>query len=128
MTRILRGVGAVVLMASASTFLLQSWSSGTDIQRYCTLLGLTAVLSLTGFFCSLGIRENKAARTLLSLTLALIPIHTAILGGFLYSRFALDIRLAKIPSLSVWVAPSDLADSMASFHAVGRERSNTCAP
>lgn len=109
LTKILRAVGAIVLIASASTFLLQSWESGTDIQRYLTLLGLTAALSLVGFFCSLGIRENKAARTLLSLTLAFIPIHGAILGGLLYSRFAWDIRLGRIPQFSLWVAPSDLA-------------------
>ena len=44
LTRILRTIGAGVLIASASSFLVHQWEAGNDIQRYLALLAHTAVL------------------------------------------------------------------------------------
>jgi hypothetical protein len=106
LSQILRVLGAVVLIASASTFLIQRWEGGNDIQRYLTLLAHTAMLSVAGFFCGIGIKESKGARTFLGLVLAEIPIHFGVLGGLLYSRFAWDGMAQQIPSYASWVAPS----------------------
>jgi len=106
LTKILRGVGSLVLVASAATFLLQRWSAGNDIQRYFALLALTVVLSGAGFLCGLGIKETKGARTFLGLSLAVVPIHFAVLGGLIYSRFALDATHGWIPNYALWAAPS----------------------
>ena len=41
LSRILRGIGAAALIAAASTFLLQHWETGGDLQRYYALLAHT---------------------------------------------------------------------------------------
>ena len=41
----LRAIGAVLVVAATSTFMLQQWTDGNDIVRYLTLLALTATLT-----------------------------------------------------------------------------------
>ncbi len=109
LSQVLRGVGAIVLVTAASTFLLQSWQAGSGIQRYLTLLGLTVVVSLAAFVCGLGIRERKGARTLLGLVLAIVPIHFGVLAGLLYSQFSWDTGGGRVPPFAIWTAPSESA-------------------
>ena len=45
----LRILGAGVLLASMSVFLLQGWSEGNDIRRYLLLLAQTGLLGAAGF-------------------------------------------------------------------------------
>jgi hypothetical protein len=75
--------------------MLQQWSAGDDIIRYLTLLTLTATLTGAGLVCGLGIRESNAARTFLALVIASVPIHFAVLGGFVQSQFPLDLAYAR---------------------------------
>ena len=44
----LRILGAAVLVASMSVFLLQGWNEGNDINRYLLLLAQTGLLSAAG--------------------------------------------------------------------------------
>ncbi|MCG8592486.1 MAG: hypothetical protein MJE66_24615 [Proteobacteria bacterium] len=104
--RMLRGIGAAVLVASASTFLLQQWQAGSDITRYLTLLAQTGLLSAAGLFCGITLKESKGARTLLALTLATLPVHFAVLGGFVYSQFHWDAGPGSVPPYVSWVASS----------------------
>lgn len=115
-SRILRSVGAIIIVASASTFLFQRWAPGSDLQRYLLLLGFTAVLSLGGLFCGLRLQESKGARTLLGLTLTVAPINFAVMGALLFSQFSLDGPLVQLPGYATWVASSP---SMALLTAVG---------
>ena len=105
-TWLLRVIGALALIGSASTFLVQRWEEGNDVARYLSLLLHTGILSAAGFWCGVRIKESKGARTLLGLTLAVIPVHFAVLGGLVYSQLALDDFLHQVPTYVTWVAPS----------------------
>lgn len=105
-SQILRAIGALIIVASASTFLFQHWTPGNDLQRYLLLLGATGILSLGGLFCGLRLQESKGARTLLGLTLAVTPINFAIMGALLFSQFSWDEAFAKLPNYATWVATS----------------------
>ena len=86
----LRSLGAMLVVAATSTFMLQQWSDGSDVTRYLTLLALTALLAGAGFACGLGVRETRGARTFLELVIAAVPVHFAVLGGLLQSQFPWD--------------------------------------
>ncbi len=105
-SRVLRGIGAIIIIAAASTFLFQHWTPGNDLERYLLLLGFTSVLSASGLFCGLKLKESKGARTLLGLTLAVTPINFAIMGALLFSQFSWDGAFAKLPGYATWVATS----------------------
>ncbi len=109
LTRILRTIGAGVLIASASSFLVHQWEAGNDIQRYLALLAHTAVLCAAGFFYGLRIQDSKSARTFLAVAAALVPAHFCILGGLVYSQLSLDGGSAPVAQYATWVAPSPLA-------------------
>ena len=104
--RILRGLGALVLVASVSPFLVQQWSAGSDVARYLTLLGYSVLVGAAGIFCSLRLQENKGARTFLGVALLSLPVHGIVLGALVYSRFSLDGALRQLPAIATWQAPS----------------------
>ena len=109
LTRLLRGIGAAALIASASSFLVHQWEAGSDLQRYFALLAHTVALCAGGFFCGLRIRDSKSARTFLAVAAGLLPAHFCILGGLLYSQFSWDGGTLPVASYATWVAPSPLA-------------------
>src|SRR6478609_1457941 len=104
-TRALRIAGAALVVAAASTFMLQNWQAGNDLMRYAMLVGQSLLLAAGAYFVGLTVREGRSARTFLSLVLATIPASFAVLGGLLYSRFHLG-ELPPLPHYASWVAPS----------------------
>ncbi len=107
-SRLLRGVGALIIVVSAASFLFKHWTPGSDLQRYLFLLGFTVILSVGGLFCGLTLKESKGARTLLGLTLAVTPINFAVMAAFLYSQFSWDGPFSRLPDYATWVANSPL--------------------
>ncbi|HEU5074865.1 MAG TPA: hypothetical protein VFU02_11835 [Polyangiaceae bacterium] len=107
--RILRIVGGAFLIASASTFLLHRWEQGSDLIRYGMLLLHTVLLTAAALFCGLGVKESRGARTFLAITLSVVPINAAVLGGLVYSRFAQDSAHLMLAGNFLWVAPSGVA-------------------
>jgi hypothetical protein len=105
LTRALRIAGAVLVVASASTFMLQGWQGGNDLIRYAMLVGQSLLLTAAAYFVGLTVREGRSARTFLALVLATIPVTFAVLGGLVYSQFHLE-PLRTLPSYASWVAPS----------------------
>src|SRR6187431_2576226 len=103
--RALRIAGAVLVVAAASTFMLQNWQVGNDLGRYAMLVGQSLLLTVAAYFVGLSVREGRSARTFLALVLATIPVSFAVLGGLVYSRFHLD-ELAPLPHYASWIAPS----------------------
>jgi hypothetical protein len=108
LTRALRIAGAALVVASASTFMLQHWQSGNDIGRYAMLVGQSILLAAAAYFVGLTVREGRSARTFLALVLGTIPVSFTVLGGLVYSRFHLE-ALSPLPHYASWVAPNDLS-------------------
>jgi len=98
----LRVLGAAVILASMSVFLLQGWNEGNDISRYLLLLAQTGLLAAAGFAMSHGIKETKGARLFFGLALVSIPANFTILGALLYSVFQWDGGLTAYPGYADW--------------------------
>jgi hypothetical protein len=112
LTRALRIAGAALVVASASTFMLQHWGGGNDLIRYAMLVGQSLLLAAAAYFVGLTLREGRSARTFLGLLLGTVPISFAVLGGLVYSQFHLE-AVPMLPSYATWVAPSPLAAVLA---------------
>lgn len=112
LTRALRIAGATLVVASASTFMLQHWQSGDDLWRYAMLVGQSLLLAAAAYFVGLTLREGRSARTFLALVLATMPVSFAVLGGLVYSQFHLE-ALAPLPFYATWVAPTPQAALLA---------------
>jgi hypothetical protein len=98
----LRILGAAVILASMSVFLLQGWNEGNDISRYLLLLTQTGLLAAAGFAMSHIVKETKGARIFFGLALVSIPANFAILGALLYSVFQWDGGLTTYPGYADW--------------------------
>jgi hypothetical protein len=111
-TRALRIAGAALVVAAASTFMLQNWQVGNDLMRYAMLVGQSLLLAAAAYFVGLTVREGRSARTFLALVLATIPVSFAVLGGLVYSRFHLE-ELPVLPQYASWIAPTQASAIMA---------------
>jgi len=98
----LRVLGAAVILASMSVFLLQGWNDGNDISRYLLLLAQTGLLAAAGFAMSHLVKETKGARLFFGLALVSIPANFTILGALLYSVFQWDGGLTAYPGYADW--------------------------
>ena len=99
----LRILGAAVLVASMSLFLMQGWNEGNDISRYLMLLAQTGLLAAAGFALSHGLKEAKGARLFFGLALVSIPANFTILGALLYSVLQWDGGLSSTyPGYAHW--------------------------
>jgi hypothetical protein len=98
----LRFLGAAVLLASMSIFLLQGWNDGNDISRYLMLLSQTGLLAACGFALSYGLKETKGARVFFGLALISIPANFTILSALLYSVVQWDGALITYPEYATW--------------------------
>ncbi|MDJ0700484.1 MAG: hypothetical protein QNJ07_11565 [Woeseiaceae bacterium] len=98
----LRILGATVLLASMSLFLLQGWNDGNDISRYLLLLAQTGLLAAGGFALSHGLKETRGARIFFGLALVSVPANFTILGALLYSVFQWDGGLTTYPGYAEW--------------------------
>jgi hypothetical protein len=98
----LRILGAGVILASMSIFLLQGWNDGNDVRRYLLLLTQTGLLTAAGFAMSHGLKETKGARIFFGLALVSIPANFTILGALLYSVFQWDASLVAYPGYASW--------------------------
>jgi hypothetical protein len=112
LTRALRIAGAALVVASASTFMLQHWQGGNDLIRYAMLVGQSLLLAAAAYFVGLSLREGRSARTFLALVLATMPVSFAVLGGLVYSQFHLE-AMQVLPSYATWIAPSPVSAILA---------------
>jgi hypothetical protein len=106
-TRALRISGAVLVVAAASTFMLQNWvESGNDLIRYAMLVTQSLFLFAVAWFVGITVRESRSARTLLALVLATVPICFTVCGALLYSQVHPFDTPADLPSYVRWIAPT----------------------
>ena len=108
-SRALRATGAIFVVGAMAAFLMQQWIEGTETLRYLMLLGVSGVLTASGALCGLGVRESRSARTFLSLVVATLPAHAAILGTMLHGHFAFDGRPLSTGLWSTVSMPTALA-------------------
>ena len=102
----LRYIGVAVLVAAMGTFMFQRWDGMSQVSRYFSFLGFTAVVCASGLLCGLKIGENKGARTLLGVVVTLIPLHCAQIGAILYSRIGAAVVESNYPSYFYFSVPS----------------------
>ena len=102
LSEVLRVLGAAVILASMSVFMLQGWNDGNDIRRYLLLLTQTGLLATAGFAMSHGLKEAKGARIFFGLALVSIPANFTILGALLYSVLQWDGALINYPGYASW--------------------------
>lgn len=103
---VLRYIGVAVLVAAMGTFMFQRWGGMSQVSRYFSFLGFTAVVCASGLLCGLKIGENKGARTLLGVVVTLIPLHCAQIGAILYSRIGVGVMKSNYPSYFFFSVPS----------------------
>lgn len=84
---LLRGVGALIVIAGMCSYLMEGWEAWNGISRYFVMVGGSSLLALAGLAMSYGLRENKGARVFLSLALISVLANITTLGGFIYSAF-----------------------------------------
>ncbi len=106
LSRLLRLIGAVILIVTIYIFLFQGWHTGNDIERYTIMLAQTLILTFAGFSCNCWLNENKSARLFLGLALFSVPVNFAILGGLLYSQMQWDASLSTYPDFANWMSDS----------------------
>ncbi len=115
LTRILRRIGAVVLVCSAVAFLLQEWVNMDSLLRYYSFLGFTLFMSACGVYCGLRLQDDKGARTFLGVAALFLPAHFAQLGALVRSLFVENPQAlfggynAHIRYLAIYQAPSALS-------------------
>jgi len=102
----LRFIGALAVLVSMSMFLLQGWSESGDFERFCTMLGQTALLSAAGFLIVKVFSDVKGARLFFGLSLVSITTNFTTLGALMYSVFSLDNLAGDYPSFALWQAAS----------------------
>jgi len=106
LAKVLRIVGALILGASAITFLFQGWANGSSLLRYYSFLGFTMLLTTCGFVSGVKLKDPKAARTFLGVVLSFLAVPFAQLGSFTYSHAIGGV--ADVPNLFLFQAPSML--------------------
>ncbi len=106
LSEVLRFSGAAIVIASMSSFMLQDWGNGTDIQRYFLLLMQTGLLTAGGLTLSFGLKENKGARLSFALALISIVANFTILGALIYSLVQWDTGFVNYPKFAHWIADS----------------------
>ena len=116
LTKALRRIGALVLIASAVTFVLQGWNGWDSSLRYYIFLGFSTVVAAAGVFCGLRFKDDKGARTLLGVAAAILPAHFCQLGAFLFSLTRPDT--SKMHSIFVYTAPSPAMAILTTLFAV----------
>ncbi len=102
--KVMRTTGAITIIASAITFMAQGWSEWTMVIRHFAFLGVTASLTAGGIIAGIKVREDKGARTFLTLALAMIPVHFTQMGGMVHSLFGK--APAGMPDFFIFIAPS----------------------
>ncbi len=113
-TTLLRRVGGLVLIGSALSFLLQRWVGMDSVLRYYSFLGFTVSLTAIGLYCGLRIKEEKGARTFLSIAAMFLPAHFTQIGALLYSLRIQNPNLQflgqndYLRNLAIYQAPSAL--------------------
>ncbi len=102
LSRLLHGLGALVIVAAFIMYLFQGWRDGDDLTRCLLLLIHTVVLTMAGFASGHVLREAKGARLFIALALAAVPVSFAFLGGVTYPHLTWDAPRTLDAAATLW--------------------------
>lgn len=111
MTKAMRTIGTVALVAAGIVFMLQGLKEFSSFERYISFAGLTGTLAFLGLIAGGRMKEAKSARTFLALAAAATPVLFSQLGAMLYSLTGAPT--GSIPNALVIIAPSFAAVAVA---------------
>ena len=102
----LRLAGALAVALAMGIFLLDGVAVVNDLQRFLTMLGLTAALTGAGLVMSLLVKEQRGSRVFISLGLLSVPVNFTVFGALVYSVMPLDGTNIIYPKFAHWQAAS----------------------
>jgi len=88
---LLRGVGALIVVAGMCSYLMEGWELWNGMSRYYVMVAGSTLLALAGLAMSYGLKENKGARVFLGLALISVLANMTTLGGFIFSAFGVPV-------------------------------------
>ncbi|MEM7259223.1 MAG: hypothetical protein AAF404_17740 [Pseudomonadota bacterium] len=103
---LLRYGGALSVAVAMALFLVEGAQAFNDLQRFFTMLGFTAALSVAGFLSSLLLKEQRGSRVFVALALLSVPVNFTVFGALLYSVVPLDGMAVVYPGFAEWQAAS----------------------
>ena len=87
-------------------FFLEGVKVVNDLQRFLTMLGLTAALTGAGLVMSLVLKEQRGSRVFISLGLLSVPVNFTVFGALVYSVMPLDGMAINYPQFAHWQVAS----------------------
>ncbi len=97
-TTYLRWIGAVLIVISACSFMVQGYHDYLPNYRYWSGIGITLLMFIAGLTSSRLVKENKGARIFFTLATAFLTVQitqvSAMLYAFIYGDHALQPELA----------------------------------
>lgn len=104
LSRLLRGLGGLIIVAAFVLYLFEGWRESDDLSRALLLLGHTLALTLAGLASGHWLHENKGARLFIALALAAVPVNVAFLGGLTYPVLSGDGATDQLSAAtSIWL-------------------------
>lgn len=101
-SEIMRVLGAIIMVASMSMFLVQGWTEQNDVQRYLKLLTQSGLLAGAGLLLSLVLKEYRGARMFFGLSLVSVPANFTVIGALIFSLFNVQNITQGLPSFAKW--------------------------
>ncbi len=117
LSKIMRVMGALTVVAAMSAFLLQDWAIGNDVHRFYLLLAQTLLLGLSGLGLSYLLKETKGARVFFCLSILSITANMTTLGALIFSVVQWSGSLSNYPELAFWQSTDYTAIGLAAISA-----------
>ncbi|HEX4924101.1 MAG TPA: hypothetical protein VFV50_08445 [Bdellovibrionales bacterium] len=86
--RILRWVGAVALLASGVSFMLEGWTHLNSVEKYSAFFGFSLAVAGIGWSCRRFLGDETGAKMLLGIAGAAATVNFVQLGAFFYASIS----------------------------------------
>ena len=80
-SKLFRGMGALSLLVSASSFLLTTWGEQSDVVRYGIILAHIGLLFCASLFSVKALKDARTGRVILWTSAAIIPVASIVPSG-----------------------------------------------
>ena len=102
---LLRLVGSASMVVALVLYLFDGFHLTADhLTRFWILLGFSAITTVSGVAVSRFFKDQKGARSLVSVALISVPACFAVLGALVYSLFPVDGLNDSYPGYLLWQA------------------------